>query len=538
MNSVIVNENRETFVSGKYDVIVAGGSLGGVRAAISAAAEGKTVLLVEETDWIGGQLTSQAVPPDEHRWIESQGATASYLEYRRKVRDYYRNKENFSDETKKKECFCPGDSWVSRIAHEPVVAHELLSEEVGLYVRKGLITLKLSSKVCGAETAGDFVKNVSVINLADKTVKKYAAKFFLDATDCGELLPLTGTEYREGAESREETGEPHAAAVPCKEDVQPVTHVISLEMKEKLEPCDMIEKPDEYEYFLNKKCDGIPLFGWEYPDARTGKGVRCGMFDDEAAPGSLGFWSYRRVVGQRNYKSKVNEVSLVNWPQNDYADGGVYGGSDDLYHAYMAARQSMCLAYYLQNDADDGKGGKGYPVALCGESVGTKDGLAKAVYIRESRRIVGRATVREQDVSVEFNDKIKRYDHSVGVGHYAIDVHKTVVTHTSFYSPTYPFEIPMGALIPVRMKNLIPACKNISCTHLTNGCYRLHPVEWNVGEVAGLLAAFCIDKNCSPAEAEDEHYEEFEKLLVKKGVQLHWNEETMDLDKYISGVKG
>ncbi|WP_454702255.1 FAD-dependent oxidoreductase [Agrobacterium burrii] len=27
-------------------------------------------------------------------------------------------------------------------------------------------------------------------------------------------------------------------------------------------------------------------------------------------------------------------------------------------------------------------------------------------------------------------------------------------------------------------------------THITNGCYRLHPVEWNIGEVAGMLAAY------------------------------------------------
>ena len=61
-----------------------------------------------------------------------------------------------------------------------------------------------------------------------------------------------------------------------------------------------------------------------------------------------------------------------------------------------------------------------------------------------------------------------------------------------------PFQIPLGALIPVRVENLIPAAKNIGTTHITNGCYRLHPVEWNVGEVAGTLAAFCLERRCSP----------------------------------------
>ena len=65
----------------KYDVAVIGASLGGVQAAISAARENKKVYLCEQTDWIGGQLSSQAVPPDEHRWIEEFGGTQRYLQY-------------------------------------------------------------------------------------------------------------------------------------------------------------------------------------------------------------------------------------------------------------------------------------------------------------------------------------------------------------------------------------------------------------------------------------------------------------------------
>ena len=62
------------------DVLVVGASLGGVQAARAAAESGASVLLCEETEGIGGQLTSQAVPPDEHPWIETTGATRSYRE--------------------------------------------------------------------------------------------------------------------------------------------------------------------------------------------------------------------------------------------------------------------------------------------------------------------------------------------------------------------------------------------------------------------------------------------------------------------------
>jgi NADPH-dependent 2,4-dienoyl-CoA reductase/sulfur reductase-like enzyme len=55
----------------RCDVAVIGGGTGGVAAALAAARNGMRVVLTEETHWVGGQLTSQAVPPDEHAWIES-----------------------------------------------------------------------------------------------------------------------------------------------------------------------------------------------------------------------------------------------------------------------------------------------------------------------------------------------------------------------------------------------------------------------------------------------------------------------------------
>lgn len=514
-----------------YDVIVAGGSLGGVRAAISAAKYGMKTLLVEETDWIGGQLTSQAVPPDEHRWIETQGATESYLAYREKVRAFYRNEENATEEIRNAERFCPGGSWVSRVAHSPALAHRLLFEELEPYLRSGRIELWLRAAVCSAETKGDRVTGVTVEN--KKTGEKIpcTAKFYLDATDCGDLLPLTGTEFRMGAESKAETKEPHAADIACPEDMQPVTWVFALKMKKRLSPEDRIPKPEFYEEFASKRTfyGDLPLFGWETPDAQTKRPVRFGMFDGEVKPGSLGLWSYRRIVCASHYKNEVEEVSLINWAQNDYDGGIVYGCADREQHLQAAKRHSLCFAYWLQNEAPNAGGGKGYPVALCGDVLGTADGFAKAPYIRESRRIVGKETVKEQDVSRACNDGIRRYAHSVGVGHYAIDVHQTTVTHSTCYAPTYPFEIPLGAMIPIRMKNLLPACKNLSCTHLTNGCYRLHPVEWNVGEAAGLLAAFCIEHHCMPEEADGALYRDFEQMLLANGIQLHWREEGMDL---------
>jgi NADPH-dependent 2,4-dienoyl-CoA reductase/sulfur reductase-like enzyme len=72
------------------EIAVIGGGTGGFAATLAALRNGMRVVLTEETDWLGGQLTAQAVPPDEHPWIEEFGCTRSYREYRDAVRKYYR----------------------------------------------------------------------------------------------------------------------------------------------------------------------------------------------------------------------------------------------------------------------------------------------------------------------------------------------------------------------------------------------------------------------------------------------------------------
>jgi len=109
--------------------------------------------------------------------------------------------------------------------------------------------------------------------------------------------------------------------------------------------------------------------------------------------------------------------------------------------------------------------------------MGTEDGLAMAPYIRESRRILALTTIREQDVSAEHlaegSDRARQFTDSVGTGYYRIDLHPSTGGDNYIDVPSLPFQIPLGALIPVRTKNLLPAAKNIGTTHLTNGRYRL-----------------------------------------------------------------
>ena len=502
------------------DIAIIGGSLGGVQAAVSACAAGKRVFLCEETRWVGGQLTSQAVPPDEHRWIERQGGTRRYLQYRRDVRAYYRALPDASPEMKGLDAFCPGNSWVSRVAHEPSVAEKLLRAQLQPYLDSGLLTLWYETVAVAADVRDDKIISVTV-RRADGATEQVAAAYFLDATDTGELLPLVGARYRVGAESRAETGEPHAPGHADAEDMQPITHVAALMLAPDAPP---IAKPELYDFFASQVMPGFghKLLSWYAPDGKSGKPVRWTMFDHEQARQPLGLWRYRQVVYPPYYTDRPNPVMLLNWPQNDYALGNVIDSPDAAHHLEMAREMTRCCIYWLRHEAERIDGGKGYPVALVPEIMGTADGLAMAPYIRESRRIVAKGRVVEQDLSTACVEHLPHVADSVGVGSYAIDLHCTTKTHATMFAEAWPFELPLSAMIPERIVNLIPACKNIGTTHLTNGCFRLHPVEWNIGEVAGALAAFCLDRGLTPAQAHADALTDFQNTIEQNGVQIHW----------------
>ncbi len=508
-------------------VVICGGSLGGTLAAWSAAKQGQKVILLEATDWIGGQLTSQAVPPDEHRWIGEQGCTASYRAYRNYIRNYYRDLKGYSSSIKIRESFCPAASEVSHISHPPRLALERLNKMLQPYVQQGNLQIFLNAKLLSCQASPEKISSVRYA--IDGEEAEISGEYFLDGTDTGELIALSGAAYRVGAESRKETGEENAPELADPQDMQPVTYSAAIENRR--EGDYRIEKPEMYDAFraLKMPYDVHPVFSMFGPDSSTGKAKQFGMF-----PGEIGengqelfpLFDYRRIVRSDYFTdgSQPYDVTLINWPQNDYFLGNLFECEDPARQDYLARQFSLSFVYWLQTEAPRADGGKGYPwFRLAGEYLGTEDGLTKAPYIRESRRIKAKFTVTEEMVKKGGNPVF--WD-SVGVGSYHIDLHITTKTNTFFYEESERFTIPLGAMIPERMENLIPACKNIGTTHLTGGCYRLHPVEWNVGEVAGLLAAFSLEKKILPCKVWEDKacFGEFARLLEENGIQRYWKE--------------
>jgi len=245
-------------------------------------------------------------------------------------------------------------------------------------------------------------------------------------------------------------------------------------------------------------------------------------------------WTFRRVLARENFvDGAVGDVTIVNWPQIDYWEAPLLGpGVDDAARAAALAGArdlSLSFVHWLQTEAPRPDGGAGYPgMRLRPDVTGTQDGLAMTPYIREARRIRAELTVTEQHVGVQARPEgagSEVFDDTVGLGRYRIDLHPSTAGRTYVDIEAYPFQVPLGALVPVRVENLLPAGKNIGTTHITNGCYRLHPVEWGIGEAVGALVAFCLDRGLPPRKVRNDatHLADYQRLLSDTlGVTLAW----------------
>lgn len=526
----------------KTEILIVGGSLGGVAAALAALDSGRSVILTEEYDWLGGQLTSQAVPPDEHTWVEQFGVTASYRALRDGIRDYYRRHYPLTERARARVDLNPGAGHVSRLCHEPRVAVAVIEQMLAPYRGSGLLTVLQPFRPVACSVDGDRLSAVTLTDVADGTEVIIEAEYVLDATETGELLPLSGTEFVTGFESALVTGEPSAPEVAQPSNIQAVTYCFAIDQ---VDGDHTIDRPAGYQHWRTAAPPfwGDRLLSWTSPDPRTLQPALrqftpnpdddplAVVADQRVEPGAGDLWTYRRIAARRNFVegSYPSDITLVNWPMVDYLEGSVFDDPAAEQHLAGARELSLSVMYWMQTEAPRPDGGTGYPgLRLRGDITGSTTGLAQAPYIRESRRILGEYTVVEQDLSVAERGcaGAVQYPDSVGIGMYRIDLHPSTGGDNYLDVASSPFEIPLGALLPQRMENLIPACKNLATTHITNGCYRLHPVEWNIGEAAGQLAAYSLERGVRPraVRAKSELLEEFQRRLVARGVELRWPE--------------
>lgn len=503
------------------DILIVGGGLGGCAAAMAATSLGQRVVMTEEWPEIGGQLVTQAVPPDEHPWIERFGCTRRYRLLRNLTREDFRRRRGLSDASRLDPMLNPGNGWVSRLCAEPSLWLQALYQMLSKPLGEGLLRIGKPWHPVRAEVnAIGGIEAVWLDNVQILEPIRVQARVVLDATETGELLARAQVPYRLGSDARADFGEAHAPEIANREDQQGFTWVQALGWDP--EGHHTIERPEGYDHWRRYVPAGWPgpQLGLDYPDVRTGEPTRLDVL------GEGGLFAYRRALDPQHFEDPrgVEAITLVNWPQNDYYTRVLLDSEDAERESARREATSLTLSllYWMQTELGL-EGLRPLP-----EVTGAPLGLAIAPYIRESRRMIGFEILTECEVGAEMNpgrSKSAERPDTIGVGGYRIDLHPSPVAPTLDIS-ALPYQIPLGCLLSPSCPNLIAAGKCLSVSHIANGCTRLHPVEWSVGESAGVLAALSLANGHEPRDfLVDPLLRDLQNALADQGVELAWPDE-------------
>jgi hypothetical protein len=497
----------------KTDICIIGGGLGAVAAALTTLDQGATVVIVAPQRWLGGQMSSQGVSAlDEHRYIEAFGGSPHYLRLRQLIRQ--RMASLYGITITDEATFNPGNAWVSNLCFFPQVAAEVIDELLAPYVACQRLTVLDETLPTAVSKKDATITHISCRGNAQ--VYEIIPQQVIDASELGDILALANLDYVTGAEAQIDTGEHNAPLNVRPHEIQGFTFGFAVDF------CPyqshIIVKPEGYERLRDRQPFSLTLTG------QDGEARPFRMFTD-GPTGLPPFWTYRRLWDGQQTTPATADIALINWNSNDYHHGTIIDVDATTYAQRIddAKRLSLAFLYWLQTEVprDDGTG-FGYPeLKLRPDIMGTSDGLSMEPYVRESRRTPGLSRIVAADLLVVNQPlaRAKAHRESVGIGWYYMDLHPAPGNSQSMFAPTRPFQIPMGALIPPDCHNLLMGCKNIATTHLSNGSYRLHPVEWNIGVAAGMIAHLAIVQQVAPC---DVLVWSVQKKLLAQGHPVAW----------------
>jgi hypothetical protein len=149
------------------------------------------------------------------------------------------------------------------------------------------------------------------------------------------------------------------------------------------------------------------MLAMHYSNPQTLQPKSLGFHPEGLPTGDLlNLWLYRRILNKNNFIPGLysGDISLVNWPQNDYIPGNIVDVSEAEFQKHFNGGKQLSLSflYWLQTEVERPDGGKGWKgLRLRNDVMGTEDGLAKYPYVRESRRIKALFTVLEEHVGKE-----------------------------------------------------------------------------------------------------------------------------------------
>lgn len=436
------------------DVLVVGGGTGGVAAGIQSARSGARTLIVEETLWLGGMLTSAGVSAVDGNYNLRGGIFGEFCD---SLASYYGGYDSLKT------------GWVSNILFEPHVGNDIFQKMVR---NERLLSLASGAHEVEVERDGSGWK---VSFTADGRRRTVLTDVLIDATELGDVAAACGVPYHVGMDSRSFTGE-SIAPEKGNDIIQDMTYVAVL--KDYGPDADMtVPCPDGY-------------------DPEVYANSAFGPRNDKSHVGQI-LWSPEDMI---SYGRLPGGKYMINWPieGNDFYANVVEANGEERAIAYRKAKDfTLGFVHYIQTEY----GMKNLGIA--DDEFPTEDGLPFIPYHRESRRIDGEVLFTIDDAASPYSRKL--YRTGIAVGDYAVDHHHhrhpqwQSLPELHFY-PIPSFSVPLGSLLPAEEDNLIVAEKSISVSNIMNGATRLQPVVMQVGQAAGALAAIAATSRRSVKE--------------------------------------
>ena len=540
-------------------ILVVGGSIAAYTTALSALRMNVDVCLVQPQKVVGGQFTAQGLPASDDGDLLKQKASFSQVDGEEfaisKGQRWFRERQRQLQPVMGRVQNNPGGAWVCEMTTTPVVAATALNEPLIPYLENGKLRLVADSEpteVLIVETqtlegnAGrSRVTGVKFQNLKTGDRFTVMAPVTVEATDFGDLLELGNLPSRVGQEARSDTGEailPERAVPACQ---QSFTFNV---MVERTAPGQgrRMAAPTGYgkEPWLNPDD-----FTEDYWINRGGGWSKRDFFEP------FGIFRYRRVY-RRSLDEKtvsIGDVTAINWgtsahPQkgeccgNDFRRGYLIGISKAEQQELIrrARDRARAYLYYLQtHGAKDLK--------PRGDLTWTLDGIALEPYIREARRGIAITTIRHEDVAEAFfpnQARARTFDDSLGIGQYHyLDLHGNLVeghiTPKGKDVMALPFSLPARSLIPMTVDGLVLSAKSIGTTHITNAAYRMHPMEWAIGEASGFLAVFAAWTGESPRRIVETVplLRKLQGFMARNGVPLFWFDDVSHNDPDFEAIQ-
>ena len=451
--------------SSEFDVVIVGGGAGGTSAAIQSARNGAKTLLIEETDWLGGMLTSAGVSAIDGNYKLPSGF---WGEFKDSLVSHYGSLEALKT------------GWVSNVLFEPKVGNEIL-KSITQNEKNLKILYSTSTQSVSKHDGNNF-------NYQIKTSEgTFFSKILIDGTELGDLLPMLDEDYDVGMDSNEMYDENIAPEI--KNDIiQDLTFVMILKnYNEKVK----IDKPEGY--------DASEFY--------------CSTSHKDCPESDKALWSPQQMM---NYGKLPNDKIMINWPiyGNDYYSNLIEMSKEKREVVFEKAKnKSLRYLYYIQDEL----GFDNYSIS--DDEYETDDNFPLIPYYREARRIKGQVTFSLNYIKNPYDQKYKLYRTGVLVGDYPVDHHhdahpeKEKLPKLAFY-PIPSYSLPFGSLISKKNSNFLVAEKSISVSNLVNGTTRLQPVVLQIGQIAGLIASESIKQKKKPSELNIRH---IQSLILENG---------------------